>query len=138
MADSPSADSGAPNLLVGILSGLTVIAVWSGFVVFSRAGVTGNFTAYDIAALRFGVAGLVMIPTTIAWWPRHLSLGKALLLGATGPGVIYSVLSYAGLERAPAAYAGVFSNGMLPIFTATFAYFLVGHGWDRAASSPSP
>ncbi|MCP5367572.1 MAG: DMT family transporter [Hyphomicrobiales bacterium] len=127
MAASPTAQGGPNSLLIGVLSGLTVVAVWSGFIVLSRAGVTGGLTPYDLTALRFGVVGAVMIPTTLAWWPRNLSLAKALLLGATGPGVIYSLFAYSGLERAPAAYAGVFSNGMLPIFTATFAYFLVGH-----------
>ena len=114
------------SLLIGVFSGLAVIAIWSGFIVFSRAGVTGGLTAYDVTALRFAMAGLMMAPMTLAWWPRHLSFAKALLLSAIGPGVIYSLLSYAGLALAPAAYAGVFSNGTLPIFTAAIAFFLMG------------
>ncbi len=129
-SDGRSVPTGAAparaNRLLGIISGLAVITIWSGFIVYSRAGVTGGLTAYDITALRFGVAGLLMAPITLAWWPRHLSLGKALLLSAAGPGVIYSTLSYSGLALAPAAYAGVFSNGTLPIFTAAIAFFLMG------------
>ena len=109
-----------PRLAIGLASALGFVAIWSGFIVFSRLGVTGGLTPYDVAALRYAVAGLMMAPFAYAWWPRHLSLGKSLLLAATGPGTIYSLMMYAGLSQAPAAYAGVFSNGLLPVITAFY------------------
>lgn len=38
-----------------------------------------------------------------------------------GPGIVYSMLMYIGLTKASAAYAGVFANGSMPIFTALLA-----------------
>ena len=42
-----------PNIALGISSAIAVIFVWSAFIVFSRAGVISNMTAYDVTALRF-------------------------------------------------------------------------------------
>lgn len=115
-----------PNLTVGLMCALGVISVWSGFLVFSRAGVLGGLTPYDLAALRFGIASLMTLPFAYAWWPRHLSPGKQALLALCGPGAVYSVLMFAGLAKASAAYGGVFSNGSMPIFTTLIVLVLTG------------
>lgn len=133
-----SASSPAPSLqltgnkFLGYLCGLGFITVWTGFIVVSRLGVKGDLTPYDITALRFMVGSLVTLPFVYLYWPRHLPLGKILILAATGPGTIYSVLMYIGLEHSPAAFAGVFANGSIPIFTAMFAWVLLG---DRLSSN---
>lgn len=105
------------NFTIGILSAIGTIFVWSGFIVFSRMGVTSPLTPYDVAALRFGVALLATLPFAWRWWPRHLPLRAQAVLALTGPGIIYAMLMYVGLSSAPAAYGGVFANGSLPIFT---------------------
>lgn len=118
--------------LVGYLCGLGFIAIWSGFIVFARLGVTGNLTPYDITALRFLVSSLVTLPFVVFHWPRHLSLGKILLLALIGPGAVYSVLIYSGLDFSPAAFAGVFANATMPIFTALFAWLWLGERLTRS------
>ncbi len=106
-----------PNPTVGVASAFTVIFIWSGYIVFSRSGVTNGLTAYDLTALRFLVAGALTIPFFKAWWPSHLPFGVKVLLSICGPGAVYSVLMFLGLTEASAAYGGVFANGSLPIFT---------------------
>lgn len=110
----------------GYLGGLGTICIWSGFIVFSRMGMVGNLNAYDMTALRFIVSFLITAPFIYVWWPRHLPLYKTLMISACGPGAIYSMLMFTGLETSPAAYAGVFSNGTIPIFTAIIALCLMG------------
>lgn len=95
-----------------------MLFIWSGFIVFSRAGVTTSLTPADMTGLRFLVAGAITLPFAIRWWPRHLPLHAVALMSLCGPGVIYSMLMYWGLSEASAAYAGVFANGALPVFTA--------------------
>lgn len=112
------------NFLLGLASAIGIIFIWSGFIVFSRAGVTTGLTAYDISALRYSVAGLLVLPFLCKWWPSHLPLRAKIIMSLTGPGVIYSLLMYLGLTEASAAYAGVFANGSLPIFTTLIALFL--------------
>lgn len=109
---------------IGILSGLAVIFIWSGFIVFSRAGVITKLTTYDITALRLIVAGAAVLPFCVKWWPGHLSLHAKIIMAICGPGIVYSMLMYIGLTKASAAYGGVFANGSMPIFTAALALIL--------------
>ena len=105
------------NFWLGVSSAFAVIFIWSGFIVFSRAGVNTSLTAFDIAALRFGVASTLTLPFLWAWWPRDLPLKAQIIMAVCGPGAVYSVLLYLGLAEASAAYGGTFANGSLPIFT---------------------
>nr|WP_319384409.1 DMT family transporter [uncultured Roseibium sp.] len=106
------------NRNLGIASAVGVLFIWSGFIVFSRAGVTTSLTPADMTGLRFLVAGTVTLPFAIKWWPRNLPFHAVALMSLCGPGIIYSMLMYWGLSEASAAYAGVFANGALPVFTA--------------------
>jgi len=130
--NQPSSYSVSPKWL-GYLAGFGIIGIWSGFIVFARFGVTGNLTPYDIAALRFMVGTLVTLPFAYLYWPRHLPWTKILVLIATGPGIVYSILMYNGLSFSPAAFAGVFANGSMPIFTAILAWFLLGEKLGKTA-----
>lgn len=111
-------------MLIGIASAIGVIFIWSGMIVFSRAGVMTALTPYDLSALRFMVAGTLVLPFLRSWWPHHLSLRAMVVMMLCGPGTIYSLLLYLGLSEASAAYAGVFANGSLPIFTMVVAYLI--------------
>ena len=103
--------------LLGLFCAIGVIFIWSGFIVFSRAGVITSLTPYDITALRFMVAGALVLPFAWVWWPRQLPLRATIVMSLCGPGAIYVMLMYFGLLEASAAYAGVFANGSLPVFT---------------------
>ena len=82
-----------------------------------------GLTPFDLTALRFLVAGALVLPFAIAWWPRHLPLHATLSMSVFGPGALYSVLMYFGLKNSSAAYGGVFVNGTLPIFTILLGFF---------------
>jgi drug/metabolite transporter (DMT)-like permease len=103
--------------ILGLLSAAGVFCIWSGFLVFSRAGMQSGLTPFDLTALRFLVTGALILPFAMAWWPRHLPLHATLSMSIFGPGALYSVLMYFGLKDSSAAYGGVFANGTLPIFT---------------------
>lgn len=112
---------GQRSFTIGIVSAVAVFCIWSGFFVISRLGVTTALTPYDLAALRFMVAGVVTLPFVYWWWPRGLEWWQAPLLIVCGPGSIYTLILYYGLQNAPAAYAGVFANGSIPIATMLLA-----------------
>lgn len=112
------------NVLLGLFSAFAVIFIWSGFIVFSRAGVATSLTAFDLAGLRFMVAGALVLPFLRAWWPSHLPLKAKVIMALCGPGAVYSVLLYLGLNEASAAYGGAFANGSLPIFTLALTVLL--------------
>ncbi|MEM6482551.1 MAG: DMT family transporter [Pseudomonadota bacterium] len=106
-----------PNFRLGLLSALAVLAIWSGFLVVSRAGMQTSLTAGDITMLRFAVTGLIFLPFARAWWPRQVPFWGASLMAIVGPGALYSMLTYLGLGQTSAAHGGVFTNGAIPLFT---------------------
>lgn len=112
---------GQRNFIIGIVSAVAVFCIWSGFFVISRMGVTTALTPFDLAALRFMVAGVVTLPFVYWWWPRGLAWWVIPLLVVCGPGSVYTLILYYGLQNAPAAYAGVFANGSIPIATMLLA-----------------
>lgn len=117
-------DSGLSDHLRGLLAAGVVVLCWSGFNIVSRMGSTGVLTPFDIAALRFGVSGLLALPYFIprvapADWPRYMALA---LFGGLG----YGVLVYSGFAFAPTAHAGVFVNGGIPFWTIVLVAVMSG------------
>lgn len=116
--------------LFGVLCALIIAALWAGFVVVSRMGAKSPLTIFDMATLRFGFAGLLLLPATYLWWPTRLKIWQIILL-AGGTGVPYALFAYAGFLFAPVSHGGVFINGTLPIFTTLVMFFWVGSKPNR-------
>ena len=51
--------SHSPSYLKGAVFGLAAVSIWAGWSAMTRLAVTTNLDAWDIPALRFGVAGLL-------------------------------------------------------------------------------
>lgn len=117
-------DSQQADRAKGFLAAAGVVLCWSGFNIVSRYGSTGTFTPYDLAALRFGISGLIA-------WPIFLRVAQAedwlkyLLLALFG-GVGYSLLVYSGFAHAPTAHAAIFVNGGIPFWTVLILSILAG------------
>ena len=72
----------APRLdpmAAGALWGLGAATLWSGWWVMTRLGITASLPGSDLAALRFGVAGVVMLPVLMHHW-RSLRTASPLLI----------------------------------------------------------
>lgn len=125
-------DSSAPGLSDhsrGVLAALVVVLCWSGFNIVSRLGSKGVMTPFDIAALRYGVSGVIALPYFMARvpprdWPRYLVLA---LFGGLG----YGLLVYSGFAFAPTAHAGVFVNGGIPFWTIVIVALMSGFRLER-------
>ncbi len=107
-------------------------AIWSGFIIVSRAGGTSVLTPFDTAALRFGTALLILLPI---WWrqrrPRQL-FSRPVLLFAIFGGVAYALLVYGAFKYAPATHAAILLPGVMPFTIAFFAWWLLGERLNRA------
>jgi drug/metabolite transporter (DMT)-like permease len=106
----------------GALYGLAAASIWAGWIVVARLGVTTSLTPWDIAALRFGVGGLLLVPYL---WRKGLAIERlgwiglaALVLGCGAPMVL---AVNAGLLFAPAAHAGALFSGGVPLMVALLA-----------------
>lgn len=110
--------------LRGFLAASIVVACWSGFNIVSRMGGRSVLTPFDLAALRFGISALLLLPVFLRHpaaipWPR-----LCVLAGCGGVG--YALLVYSGFSLAPAAHAGILVNGGIPFATALIAWPVLG------------
>lgn len=109
---------------IGFFCLLLAALIWGGFWVVSRYGMTQtSLQPADIMALRFAVAGIVMLPLLfrmglgIKWW-------QAIVLAAAG-GLFNSLLAVMGVVYAPAAHGATLMPGLAPIFTAIITWLLL-------------
>ncbi len=105
-----------PSEMSGIVCAALSVLLFSCFTLASRRGLTSSLKPPDIAALRFGVGGLVLLPVLLRHGLRGLrarSIGLLALFGGLG----FASLAYAGFALAPAAHGAVLLHGTLPLFT---------------------
>jgi len=105
----------------GAMFGLAAVSIWAGNIVVAGLGLRSSLTPWDIAAIRFAVAGLILVPYLMR---RGLALDRlgwiglaALVLGGA-PTVL---LANAGLLFAPASHAGALFPGVMPLMVAVLA-----------------
>lgn len=112
---------GVARYLSGAACGLAAVSIWAGWIVVARLGLRNSLTPWDIAALRFGVAGLLMLPLVLArgWAIDRLGWSglAAIVLGGAAP----VFLANWGLMFAPAAHAGALFPGVMPLMVALLA-----------------
>ena len=117
--------SAAPDIKKGYLLLLITMLIWGSFTLMSRLGAKQDLTAWDITALRFATAFVVLMP--IQLWRRELKflLDKRILWLALLGGIGYSCAVYSGFSYAPAAHAAIWLNGFLPLATAISAWIVL-------------
>jgi drug/metabolite transporter (DMT)-like permease len=145
--------------LKGAVFGFAALSIWASWSVITRLAVTTSLDAWDIVALRFGVAGLLLSPVLVQ---RGLArdrlgwLGLAVIIAGTG--APYALVAAFGLRFAPAYDGGALNPGCMPLFVALIAALVLGErlssarklglllisagalivvGWRAAAWSPS-
>ncbi len=100
------------------------VLIWSGFVLVARMGGTSELNAFDITALRFGVASLILFPLWL-FWKRVPLFNKTMLSLALTGGIGYSTVVYFAFKHAPAAHGAVLISGLLPFFVPLMAFILL-------------
>jgi drug/metabolite transporter (DMT)-like permease len=122
-----------PSYLKGVAFGIAVAVIAAGWSAFTRLAVTTGLDAWDIAALRFGVAGLVLTPVVAR---RGLALDRLGWLGlaviVAGGGAPYALAAAEGLRFAPASDQGALNPGCTPLFVALIAATVLRERLSRA------
>jgi drug/metabolite transporter (DMT)-like permease len=117
-----AAQLATPAYLTGALYGLSAVSIWAGWSAFTRLAVTTKLDAWDITALRFGVAALLLLPVIFRSGMALDRLGwPGLLLLIAGGGAPYVMLVAGGLRFAPAHDQAALSPGFAPLFVALIA-----------------
>src|ERR1700741_4319205 len=107
--------------LQGATYGLAAVGIWSGWIVVARLGLRTSLTPWDIAALRFGVAGVLLLPYVLRKGLGLEQLGWLGLIAIVFGGGLPVLFANAGLLFAPAAHAGALFPGVMPLMVAILA-----------------
>ena len=115
------------TLMSGLFWGAIAVAVLSGSLVMLRLGVKTSLTPFDLAALRFGVASLLLC---VVIWQRGWALEKLGVLGVvaliTCNGAPYIMVLSFGFEFAPASDAGAINPGLMAVFVGILGWIVLG------------
>ncbi|MFK7836535.1 MAG: DMT family transporter [Sulfitobacter sp.] len=114
------------SLFSGYAAAWVIVFVWAFWLIVSRVAEQSGLTTYDLAAMRYGIAGVIALPLCLYHRPWR---GMPLIQIATvsfilGPVYILSVFS--GFLFAPAAHGGIFMNGVLPLVGIVIGLVLFG------------
>lgn len=120
-------DISSKSLMPGLIYGFIALTILSGSLVMLRLGVTTSLSPFDLAALRFGTASLVLSGVI---WRRGWALDKlgvkgvvALIICNGAPYIM--VLSY-GFEFAPASDAGAINPGLMAAAVGILGWLILG------------
>ena len=101
---------------IGLACGVLSVLLFSSFTLASRLGFSGALRLPDIAALRFGIGGLLLLPVLLRHGLSGVRWRDAAALVCFG-GLGFALAAYAGFSLAPAAHGAVLLHGTLPLFT---------------------
>ncbi len=121
--------------ITGVLLAVFTACVWAGWMMMTRLGVTSSLSPVDIAFLRFGSAGLILLP--VAWRNRKLvreAPKLPLLALVLCGGLAYILLMAVAFRHASAAH-GIMTPGTIPVFVAVLSWFIFRDRftWPRIA-----
>ncbi len=115
----------------GALYGLAAVCIWGAFIVVSRLAVRTSLTPWDVAAIRFSVAGVLLAPYLAMKglaWSRLGWIGEIAIIAGCGAPMV--LLVNAGLLFAPAAHGGALFPGVMPLMVAMLASIVLKEAFN--------
>ena len=112
---------------LGVLAALATVTIWAAFLIGTRFAVSGNLTVDEVLVLRLIPAFLIMVPLMFKLGViiKGQSIFSVLMI-ALGATAVFPYLISTGVYYAPASDAGALAAGMLPFWTALFAFIIAG------------
>lgn len=103
--------------LPGILAAISVLFIWSGWLIVSKVGISSSLTSFDVMAIRYGISSIVALPILLYYKPwQHMRLKRIVILTfLLGP--FYTFCVFNAFNYAPASHGGIFMNGSFPALT---------------------
>ncbi len=108
---------------VGTICAGAVVFILVGITLVSRLGYASSLSVFDIAALRFGIGGTLLLPIVLRHGLSGIPFRAAASLALAG-GLGFALFAYAGIRLAPAAHAAVLLHGTLPLITGVLLRFV--------------
>ena len=113
-----------PRLALGAAAAVAAMLIYGGQFVVSRWSMQRTLSPWDLAAVRFTVAGLLCLPFVLRRG-AGVSGGRLLVLAAA-VGAPYTLILFAGLSLAPAAHGAIIVTGGTPVLSALLTWIWLG------------
>jgi drug/metabolite transporter (DMT)-like permease len=111
------------HYLKGALCGIGVASIWASWSAMTRFAVTSSFDPWDIALLRYGLAGLLLAPVVARQGVARDRLGwLGLVAIVAGAGAPYAFVAASALRLAPVAELSALNPACIPLFVAAIAF----------------
>jgi len=126
------------DLLKGSVAMVLLVIIYAGNFIATRYSVHNGLSAYDLVALRFGVAGVLLLPyfCRLGWADLGgIGWARGCVLTVIG-GSPYLLVFVFGLSLAPAAHGAVLNPGLVPavVFVIMVILGLKGLVWGQVLS----
>ncbi len=112
LSNLPAGQTDATPLARGIAVGLVAASIGALYTVFARWGIAHGLSSPDLTVLRFGVAGVLMLPVmALACWrdmAQFTTRWRVWLSVALLAGTPFGLLMFGALQFAPPSHAAVF------------------------------
>jgi drug/metabolite transporter (DMT)-like permease len=109
--------------ITGLLAGLMMVMIWSGWIIISKWGLSRALTVWDVTGVRFVTAGVVVLVYALLSKTSIKALFTAqIIICSLCCGTFYVCASLIGLLMSDAANTGVIINGSLPIMCAAIVF----------------
>jgi drug/metabolite transporter (DMT)-like permease len=114
---SAAAASRLPPALRGTLWGFIAVAIWGLYLASARAGVAAGTAPTDLAFLRYGTSGLILLPWLLRHSPRSaggIGWRRATVLTLLA-GPLFILIGTTGFRFAPLAHGAVVQPAALTL-----------------------
>jgi drug/metabolite transporter (DMT)-like permease len=111
--------------LLGLSAGFATALIGASWQVVSRSASITSLGPVELAALRYIVPGILLLPIVwrIGLLPRHIPT-QVLVALVCGGGLPFGLLAFAGTRFAPASHMGVMIAATGPLITAVLLWFI--------------
>lgn len=123
------ASSPVQSHVMGWLAIMGAVAIYAGNFVVSRYAIKAEIGVNDMVALRFGVAGVIMLPLLMRYGVRGfagIGLWRGVILTILA-GPPFALIWVWGVSLAPVAHGAAIIAAMIPISAALGSSFVTGH-----------
>ncbi|WP_140054412.1 DMT family transporter [Oceanospirillum sanctuarii] len=126
----------AAQKMLGLGAALMMVFVWSGYFLSLRAGAVTPISTFEIAMLRFGLPGLILLPVFFRNIQKIRQVPVIYLLGMLiGGGLPFFWLGAMGMQLGQVAEGSTLIPGVAPLFVTMMAVLIFNQplsGWRLA------
>jgi len=109
--------------VTGLLAGLVVVMIWSGWIIISKWGLSRSLTVWDVTGVRFlTAAAIIALYALLSKTSLKSIFTLPIIICSLCCGALYVCASLIGLLISDAANTGVIINGTMPIMCALILY----------------